>query len=99
MVLNELATNAAKHGSLSVPSGRVALKWWCADGERGQSLHLHWREHGGPEVKRSDRRGFGSVLIERTIAHELRGKVVLEFAPSGLVCDMEIPLQEATGHG
>lgn len=99
MVLNELATNAAKHGSLSVPSGRVALKWWCGEGEGDQSLHLRWREHGGPEVKRSDRRGFGSVLIERTITHELRGKIALELAPLGLVCEMEIPLQEATGHG
>jgi two-component sensor histidine kinase len=94
MVLNELATNAAKYGALSMPAGQVAIDWWRS-GDRGNlRFHLCWRESGGPPVSRSERRGFGSVLIERIVAHELRGKADLDFPVTGVVCTIEIPLNE-----
>jgi PAS domain S-box-containing protein len=99
MALNELATNAAKYGSLSAPAGRVSITWTVGppspSAEAGSvgTLHLEWRESGGPPVARPTRRGFGSEMIEGAVAHELRGTAKLDYQPSGLVCRMEVPLQ------
>ena len=54
---------------------------------------LAWREAGGPEARPPDRRGFGCQLIERSIAHELGGKVELEFPPQDAHCRVEVPLE------
>ena len=87
MGLHELATNAAKHGALSVPSGRVRLSWTCEEGgTEGRRLTLEWRERGGPRVAPPERRGFGSLLIERALAQDLGGSARLEFHPEGVVC-------------
>ena len=86
MALHELATNAAKYGALSVPGGRVALRW-TLDGEGG--LRLEWRESGGPEVRPPEQRGFGLKMIERALSADLGGAVNVEFAPDGLVCRIE----------
>jgi two-component sensor histidine kinase len=56
---------------------------------------LKWRESGGPPVKKAERRGFGLTVIERSLSLELDGRVELDFAPTGLVCEMEIPLRNA----
>jgi len=58
----------------------------------GKELHLSWTETGGPEVKPPDDRGFGTVVIERSIAHELGGSADLAFEPGGLRCDIRVPL-------
>jgi PAS domain S-box-containing protein len=90
MMFHELATNAAKYGALSVLSGRVAVSWTL--GEDAGTLHLQWVETDGPAVKRPSRRGFGSRLIERGLAHELGANVRLIFDPCGVRCVMDIPL-------
>jgi two-component system CheB/CheR fusion protein len=91
MALHELATNAAKYGALSVPSGVVAVHWELAT-ENSQHLHLRWAERGGPQVSQPARFGFGHRLITEGLAYELDGDVVLEFAPTGVVCEMDIPI-------
>ena len=53
---------------------------------------LVWTERGGPEVHTPDRRGFGSTLIERSIAYETDGVARLEFPPEGVRCRIELPL-------
>jgi PAS domain S-box-containing protein len=88
LALHELATNAAKHGALSVASGSVRLAW-RPDGER---LCLTWRESGGPAVVEPTHRGFGSTLIRESIPYELGGAVALDFAPSGVECTITFPL-------
>ncbi|MDO9706947.1 sensor histidine kinase [Paracraurococcus lichenis] len=87
LALHELATNAAKHGALSVPEGRVWLSW--RQGSAG--LLLRWHESGGPPVRAPQRRGFGLTVIERSMAHGLGGTSRLEFAASGLRCTIGIP--------
>jgi two-component sensor histidine kinase len=55
-------------------------------------LLLRWEEKGGPAVKPPSRRGFGSRLIERSLALDLNGEARIEYAPTGLVCSVEAPL-------
>ncbi|HEX6012976.1 MAG TPA: PAS domain S-box protein, partial [Geminicoccaceae bacterium] len=90
LVLHELATNALKHGALAAPGGRVAVRWTTAD--RGRTLRLSWREAGGPEVVPPARRGFGSLLLERSVAHDLGGAARLEYRREGLAYELEAPL-------
>ncbi|AWN53776.1 PAS domain-containing protein [Methylobacterium sp. 17Sr1-1] len=90
MALHELATNAVKYGALSVPAGKVALSWSVADG----CLSLRWQESGGPPVVPPTRTGFGSRLIERSLARELDGTVSLSFPREGVVCTIVAPLAE-----
>lgn len=91
MALHELCTNAAKHGALGVADGQVAIDWALADSPDGPRLRLTWRETGGPVVALPAVRGFGSRLLERGLAAELRGAVTLRFPPAGLVCEIDAP--------
>jgi PAS domain S-box-containing protein len=88
MAFHELATNAAKYGAFSVPSGRVAVDWEVASGR----FHLKWQERGGPPTGAPRRKGFGVSLLERGLAHQLGGMVRFDFAPDGVRCLMDLPL-------
>lgn len=91
LALHELATNAAKYGALSVEQGEVKLQWAVTGGVQ-PALRIEWGESGGPAVVPPQRRGFGSRLIERGLAHEVDGEVVLTFSPKGVVCRVTVPL-------
>jgi two-component sensor histidine kinase len=91
LALHELATNAAKYGALSVPTGRVVIKWSIKH-ETSSGLIFRWEEQNGPEVSPPSRRGFGSQLIERVLAGELQGKVQITYDPTGIVCEIDAPL-------
>jgi two-component system, chemotaxis family, CheB/CheR fusion protein len=92
LILHELGTNAAKYGALSHPEGRVHVSWQLEDGKHGRRVRLRWEEQGGPEVEAPKEQGFGTRLIERACAHELDGKVELNYAPEGLRCELVFPL-------
>ena len=81
LALHELATNAAKHGALTVPAGTVTIEWQRANANG--ATRLSWREQNGPRVKPPTRRGFGHTVLER-MAASLGGDVSLEFRPEGL---------------
>ena len=84
MAIHELCTNAAKYGALAVPEGRVTVRWRL-DGERqARRFHLAWREEGGPPVPPPARRGFGSQLIEATLAAELAGSAEIHYDVAGV---------------
>ena len=99
MAFHELATNAAKYGALSAPGGRIEIRWQPVrpEDEGRAELQIDWQEHGGPAVAEPQQRGFGSKLIEGSVAAELGGSARLLFAPEGLRCEMRIPLEAATG--
>ena len=95
MAFHELATNAAKHGALSYPDGRVAISWRLAapDGNPPR-LELRWQESGGPAVLPDpERRGFGSSVIQATIARQLGGAFTSHWTPGGLVWTASVPLE------
>jgi len=92
MAMHELATNAAKYGALSVPGGKVDISWRLSRTPNDTPVcNLSWAESGGPPVERPSRRGFGRVVIERTVARALHGEVRIEYAPSGLRWTLEFP--------
>jgi two-component sensor histidine kinase len=88
MVLHELATNAVKHGALSVPGGRVRVGWEIGGGEGVRRLRMRWEERGGPQVTPPATRGFGTALIESAAMRELGGRAELTFAPAGLEAEI-----------
>lgn len=86
MALHELATNALKHGALSVGGGKVSVEWRVegsegSDGSR--TLSLTWRELDGPSVVVPETKGFGSRLLERSLARQLVAEASLAFPPFG----------------
>jgi two-component sensor histidine kinase len=95
MALHELATNAAKYGALSKPTGQVRVTWELLRSSEPSAIRLRWLETGGPPVQGTQRKGFGSTVIERGLALELDAKVEIDFDPKGLICDIEIPLGDA----
>jgi PAS domain S-box-containing protein len=95
LALHELFTNALKYGALSEEAGHVSLTWQPdADARK---LRIEWREHGGPPVRHPAHRGFGSLLLEHTLARDLDGRVEICFEPAGAVCVIEMPLSETGG--
>ncbi|MGH7046444.1 MAG: chemotaxis protein CheB [Stellaceae bacterium] len=90
MVIHELTTNAAKHGALSVPGGRVEVVWNIAD-HSPPGIELSWRESGGPKIDGVAKRGFGLELIERGIRFELQGEAKIGAVDGGLDCKITIP--------
>jgi len=90
LALHELATNAAKHGALSSPAGKVSLDWQL----QHNGLELHWAETGGPAITKPSSRSFGLKVIVASIEQQLGGKTAFEWNPKGLRCDFSIPRSE-----
>jgi PAS domain S-box-containing protein len=93
LIFHELATNAAKHGSLSTPEGTIQVEWQLQPGQP-PVLSLKWRELGGPEVSPPTRRSFGSRLISRSL-HGYDGTAELTFPTQGACCSIVLPLPMA----
>jgi two-component sensor histidine kinase len=98
LALHELATNAARHGALSVASGRLRVRWdLLPASSRSPSaapqLRLDWVEEGGPVPAAPPlRRGFGTRLLSSALPAQLGGRVSLDFQPSGLHAVVEAAL-------
>lgn len=89
MILNELATNAVKHGALSAPGGAVSVAWSMIGPDR---LRLEWRELGGPPTLPPTVLGYGTRFIERAVSHELGGAYASAYPAEGFTCTIEIPV-------
>jgi two-component sensor histidine kinase len=88
VTLHELATNAAKYGSLSVPNGHVQVEWSrAADGR----LVIRWTETGGPSVTPPTNRGFGTRVMDGMIRRQLKGEMRFDWHAEGLTCEIAIP--------
>ena len=96
LVVHELMTNAAKYGSLSVPEGRLEIRWSCSQDE---GCLLSWTETGGPAVSAPTREGFGSKLIQTTMVHDLGGRADIAYPPSGMMARFLIPAKHVTRGG
>ena len=93
LVVHELGTNAVKYGALSVTGGKVDIGWRVDRSSKEPQLVLHWEESNRPQVVPSEHRGFGSLLIERSISYELDGSAQLDYRRDGLICTISAPLR------
>lgn len=92
LALHELATNAAKYGSLSNREGFVQVRWRVRAKGPLSAMVLRWSEHGGPLVQgKPSRIGFGSRLIDRCVAG-IGGEANFIFGRMGVVCSLSLPL-------
>jgi PAS domain S-box-containing protein len=81
LLLNEFATNAAKYGALSAPTGHIDIE--CA--EDGDRFILAWAERNGPAVDhQANGEGFGTKLASSTVQAQLGGEISREWNPDGL---------------
>lgn len=90
MAIHELCTNAFKYGALSNEVGTVEISWSVQNAPRW--LEIVWCERGGPRVSPPQRRGFGSMMLERALSMQLEGTVNLSFGPDGVTCVIGFPL-------
>jgi PAS domain S-box-containing protein len=87
LAVHELASNAAKHGALSVPSGSVEVTWES----RGDQLELRWIERGGPPSEPKAPLGFGMRVIKASVETQLSGTVEFDWGYDGLQCAIWVP--------
>jgi len=87
LVIHELATNAAKYGSLSIPDGTLSV----SVEDKDDGIKIDWRERGGPKVAQPTARGFGCALIQQAVPHELGGKAELKFLEDGVEASIFLP--------
>jgi PAS domain S-box-containing protein len=93
LVLHELATNAAKYGALSSPTGSLKIDWSVKNDE----LMLTWQERGGPSLDGPPScEGFGSLLARRTVTDQLGGQLSHDWQPQGLVVRLSAPVERLT---
>jgi PAS domain S-box-containing protein len=92
LALHELATNASKHGALSVPYGEIVIRWQVEDPDN--RVRFSWCEKGGPLVVPPQRQGFGRVVIEQIVPRALNGSGSLDFPASGVSWTFEFLQRE-----
>ena len=87
MAAHELATNAVKYGAFSTDSGTVRVTWRLEE----DRLLLVWRETVKTMPPRSERRGFGTTVLENMVGRSLDATVTSAFHADGIEWRFDIP--------
>jgi two-component sensor histidine kinase len=94
LVIHELATNSAKHGSLSVASGTLDVSCNAHDDD----VVIMWTERGGPPIYAPTMlEGFGSKLIHRSMAAQLGGSIAFDWSEEGVVATLRMSKDRIAG--
>lgn len=80
LAIHELATNATKYGALSVPDGKIIVRWQTPGDNQFQ---FSWTEANGPVIMEPKRSGFGSRLTERIVPTYFKGKAQATYPAGG----------------
>jgi two-component sensor histidine kinase/DNA-binding response OmpR family regulator len=94
MAIHELATNAAKYGSLSGESGSVDISW-SITGDEAPLFCVRWAEKDGPLVSVTERKGFGHLVVGPIVASALGGDVEWKMQESGVLWTLSAPAKAA----
>jgi two-component sensor histidine kinase len=97
LALYELATNASKHGALSVPGGMVSIRWEIESDVGEPTFRLLWVERNGPTVTPPTHQGFGTVVLQRMAGQAMHGKVDHRYDPQGVSWTLEVPTSTVEG--
>lgn len=92
-LVNELAVNAARSGALSLPRGKVSLKWFIEEQSSPTTFRFLWEETGGPSAVSTEARSGQSNVKE--MAREL-GNSRIDFVPGELRFELVLPLDEVS---
>ena len=88
MAMQELISNAADHGALSIPGGRVRISW---DNPKDDSYSFIWKEYGLSHLVAPEKHGFGLQMIDRLLPGQLGGKSVMAWTPEGFHYILIVP--------
>lgn len=92
VVINELASNAVRHGAWTSTTGVVTFGWSIVtSGDAGTRIDFRWVERGGPAVTTPARQGFGTNVLRFSVEQGLKGTFATYFEPDGLVCEWSVP--------
>ena len=94
--LHELVTNALKYGSLSVPDGKVSLRWSVARGA-DPLFKLEWTEIGGPPLAAPTRVGYGTRYLKAAMTGLLGRPPTIDYRARGLHFAAAGPLARISG--
>lgn len=94
LAFHELATNAAKHGAFSGPSGTVSVQWKLL---QNGSLRIYWTEEGLDGVTEPRKAGFGSRVLKQVLVMQLGADVDMAFQSNGLRVEIVLPLENMRG--
>lgn len=97
LAVHELAVNAVEHGALGTSTGRIEISWHVSGVAPRLVLAFTWKERDVTPVVEPARQGFGTEVLTRTLAYELKAETVLSFEPDGLRCTVRFPLPERIG--
>ena len=92
MAIHELTINAARHGALSVPGGKVTARWKVTIEATRRLLAFDWVESGGPPVARPRRTGFGTQLLELVMPGQVQAKGRIVYARKGVRVHYDVPM-------
>ena len=80
LMINELGTNAIKHGALKTKSGHIQFSW-----SLGDEIKLNWTESGVPCEKNAQvKTGFGTQILNKIVPMDLQGIAFYELTHDGL---------------
>lgn len=94
LAIHELATNALKHGALSVPSGKLRINW--AVDKTTKRFQFDWQELGGPLVAPPEHKGFGRIILESVVPATFVGMAEFRTPPGGITWHLDAPMTAIT---
>ncbi|MBU2327078.1 MAG: PAS domain-containing protein [Alphaproteobacteria bacterium] len=86
LVIHELATNSLKYGALSAEQGSLDISGSTDD----EHVEILWSEHGCPQAPGSSTDGYGSKLLQRTVAGHLGGSISYEWTAGGVIVTLRL---------
>jgi PAS domain S-box-containing protein len=88
LLFHELATNAAKYGALLLAGGTVEISAKLEE----DRVHMAWRELGADTTRPPDHEGFGARLMSLSVEGQMRGTLIREWTPDGLLVRIDVPV-------
>ena len=83
LMLNELATNALKHGALKSESGHIDFSWLKGEDDL---VSFRWKETSPVQsLLPSLHKGFGSQILTRIVPLDFQGEAQQKILPEGLL--------------
>jgi two-component sensor histidine kinase len=84
LIIHELATNSVKYGALSVETGTLDVAGTIDD----EMVTITWTERGGPSVAAPTSKGYGSKLVQGSVA--ALGTITHDWSDGGLIINLHL---------